>query len=80
MMLRHGLKTGQNHSKSCIRQMAQLLPEAAEAAACPDWAPHVAFQEKAALKRQPTEAAFHEEGVPSADEGDSAECLPHRWV
>jgi len=60
--------------------MAQLMPEAAEAAACLDGAPHVAFQEKAAPDTHPTEAAFHEEGVPSADGGDSAECLPHCWI
>ncbi|DBA80596.1 TPA: hypothetical protein ACH3X1_007856 [Trebouxia sp. C0004] len=58
----------QYHNKSCIRQMAQLLPEAA---ASSDGAPNIAFQENAALQRQPMEAAFHKEGVPSAGEGDS---------
>ncbi|DBB15937.1 TPA: hypothetical protein ACH3X3_003311 [Trebouxia sp. C0006] len=58
----------QYHNKSCIRQMAQLLPEAA---ASSERAPHVAFQEKAALQGQPFEAAFCEGGVPSAGEGES---------
>ncbi|DBA75610.1 TPA: hypothetical protein ACH3X2_009160 [Trebouxia sp. C0005] len=60
----------QYHNKSCIRQMAQLLPEAAASA---DGAPHVAFQEKAALQGQPIEAGFYGEGMSSAGEGDSGQ-------
>ena len=67
----------QYHNKSCIRQMAQLLPEAA---ASSEGAPHVAFEEKAALQGQPFEAAFCEEGVPSAGEGDAVKRLPYRWT
>ncbi len=67
----------QYHNKSCIRQMAQLLPEAA---ASSDGAPHIAFQEKAALQGQPMEAAFREEDMPSAGEGDSANRLPCHWI
>lgn len=67
----------QYHNKSCIRQMAQLLPEAA---ASSDGAAHIAFQEQAALREHPMEAAFHEEGVPSAGEGDSAKRLPCCWI
>ncbi|DBB03723.1 TPA: hypothetical protein ACH3X3_011034 [Trebouxia sp. C0006] len=58
----------QYHNKSCIRQMTQLVPEAATSS---DEAPHVAFQEKGAPQGQPFEAAFREEGVPPAGEGES---------
>ncbi len=57
--------------------MAQLLPEAA---ATSEGAPHVAFQEKAALEGQPLEAAFREDGVPSAGQGDSAKCILCHWI
>ena len=67
----------QYHTKSCILQMAQLLPEAATSS---DGAPYAAFQEKAALQGQPLEAAFCGEGVPSASEGDAAKRLPYRWI
>lgn len=67
----------QYHNKSCIRQMAQLLPEAAASA---DGAPHVAFQEKAALQGQPIEAGFYGEGMSSAGEGDSAKCVLCLWI
>ncbi len=48
--------------------MAQLLPEAA---ASSDGAAHIAFQEQ---------AAFREEDMPSAGEGDSANRLPCHWI
>lgn len=67
----------QYHNKSCIRQMAQLLPEAA---ASSDGAPHAAFEEKAALEGQSLEAAFCEEGVPSAGAGDAPKRLTCCWI
>ncbi len=67
----------QYHNKSCIRQITQLLPEAATSS---DEAPHIAFQEKGAPQGQPFEAAFREEGVPPAGEGDAATRLLCRWI
>ncbi len=67
----------QYHNKSCIRQMAQLLPEAA---ASSDGAPNAAFREKGALQGQPFKAAFRDEGVPSAGKGDAAKRLTYRWI
>ena len=55
----------QYHHKSCIRQVAQLLPEQAAAVSK---ANQVAFLEQAALEGEPIEASFLEAALPVVGE------------